>query len=180
MKPFCKTWGTGAITRPVLPVLVVFLLAAGVVTAQKNQRARVTDSILGVRIGASLEDAHERLDRLSAQRPAETREAEADAEESEEEGGRKEAWKLKGTNYATVVLQANQAERVVWITGWLRAGREIPFSKLGSLSSASSVTDSRAIWNIATGNGGYRLVAKGQKGRARVISLFALPTTAVQ
>lgn len=143
---------------------------------QKVERTRVIDSILGVGIGTNLEQAHAKLDRLS------TREkGAADERENEErEGGRKEAWALRGTNYATIALQADQEGRVLWITGFVRPGKEIPFAKLGTLSSATTVTDSRAVWNITTHDGGYRLIAKGQNGKARVISLLSLATPPVQ
>ena len=52
--------------------------------------------------------------------------------------------------------------------------------KQGNLSSAIGLTDSLAIWNIATSDGGYRLVAKGQNRKARVIYLLSLATPSVQ
>jgi hypothetical protein len=153
-----------------------------VLLAQKDKRTQVTDSILGVGIGASLDEAHAKLDRLSTHkaRGARGEEARQDEEAEEREGGRKEAWVLRTTTYATVALQVDREGRIVWITGWLRAGREIPFAKLGDLSTATGVTESRAIWNVATPTGGYRVVAKGQNGKARIISLLSLATPPVQ
>lgn len=83
------------------------------------------------------------------------------------------AWTLKGTEYRSVALKIDDADRVVWITGFVRPGREIPFSRLGDLSTARA-TDSIAIWNVATTAGGYRLVARGEHRRARVISILSL------
>jgi len=161
-----------------------FLLAFFPITGlpQKTERARVIDSILGVGIGTKLEKAHEKLDRLSTNKARSPREEEAheEEEEQEREGGRKEAWSLKTTAYATVALKTNREGRVVWITGWLRPGREIAFGKLGNLSSALGVTESRAVWNVATRTGGYRVVAKGQNGKARVIYLLSLATSPMQ
>jgi hypothetical protein len=160
-----------------------FLLALFPVTvlSQKGERARVIDSILGVGIGTKLEKVHEKLDRLSTRKAHSTREEEArEEEEQEREGGRKEAWYLRTTDYATVALKTDREGRVVWITGWLRPGREIAFGKLGNLSSALGVTESRAVWNVATPTGGYRVVAKGQNGKARIISLLSLATSPVQ
>lgn len=168
----------GPLAGPVLPFffLLALTFSSTFAFAQRAEKTRVIDSILGVGIGTNLEEAHAKLDRLS------TREkGDADERENEErEGGRKESWALRGTNYATIALQADQEGRVVWITGFVRPGKEIPFAKLGDLSAATVVTDSRAVWNIATHDGGYRLIAKGQNGKARVISLLSLATPPVQ
>jgi hypothetical protein len=129
---------------------------------------RVRDSILGIRIGSSLAEASARLDPLAFR---EGREGEE--EEREREEGRKKAWTLKRTEYQSVALKVNDTDRVVWITGFLRPGKEIPFSRLGDLSLARA-TDSIVIWNVPTPEGGYRLVARGRGRRATVISLLSL------
>jgi|GEM_PF-1663783 len=182
MKLLSQTRQAGPLAGLVLPsfFFLLFLPVSGVL-GQKAGPARVADSILGVRIGTHLDEAHEKLDRLSMRRAPGTRDEEAREQEEEREGGRKEAWTLKSTNYATVALQTDREGRVVWITGWVRPGKEIPFAKLGSLYSATGVvTDSRAVWNVATSNGGYRLVAKGQNGKASIISLLSLGTPPIQ
>jgi hypothetical protein len=89
-------------------------------------------------------------------------------------------WSLRATNYASVALQTDREGRVVWVTGFVRPEKAIPFAKLGNLSLATTVTDSRATWNVATPEGGYRLIARGQKGKALVISLLSLATPPVQ
>lgn len=139
------------------------------VTAQTGNRSRVSDSILGVRIGASLEDAWKKLEPLSiaSDRPTAT-------DEDRDEGGTKRVWRLKGTTYACVALETSEKGRVIWVTGFVRPSKELLFSELGDTSLAVRATDSQAIWNVATPNGGYRLVAKGQNGRARVIYLLSL------
>ena len=180
MKPFCLTRQAGSPAGPVLPFFLCLLfLASSTVLAQKSNGKQVTNSILGVGIGASLDQAHAKLDRLSTREMRSMREA-REEEAEEREGGRKEAWTLKATDYTSVALQTDREGRVVWITGFVRPGKEIPFAKLGSLSSAIGLTDSRAIWNVATSDGGYRLVAKGQNRKARVIYLLSLATPPVQ
>lgn len=152
--------------------LVFLLLVPFPALTQKTEPTRVIDSILGVGIGTSLDQARAKLDPLS------TRESRDMSEEAEAgKGGRKQAWTLKATNYATVALKTNGQGRVLWITGFVRPGKDIPFADLGNLSSATTATDTRAIWNVATPGGGYRLVAKGQNGKARVISLLSLGTS---
>ena len=177
---------TGSQVGPVrLFLFLLVLLAASVGSAQKVQRARIPDSILGVGIGSSLDQAHAKLDRLRTRNehsPHEESEQEEAREEQEQEreGGRKEAWALRATNYATVALQADREGRVVWITGFVRPGKEISFARLGNLSAATVATDKKAVWNVTTPRGGYRVIAKGQNGRARVVSILSLASPPVE
>lgn len=164
--------GPRAGLAPAFFLLALFLLSP-VVTAQTGKPARVNDSILGVRIGASLEAVREKLEPLSMVSDGPT-----DKDEDKDERGHKQVWRLKGTNYTYIALKTNDRGRVVWVTGFVRPSKELPFSSLGDTSLALRATDSQAIWNVATKNGGYRLVAKGQNGRARVIYLLSLATPA--
>ena len=159
------------------PALVLFLfglvLLSSFVEGQTRARSRVSDSILGVRIGTSLEDAEKKLEKLSI-----TGEHPTDKDEDERERGTKRAWRLKATDYTSVALQTDEKGRVVWVTGFVRPSKELLFSELGDTSRAVRARDSQAIWNVATPSGGYRLVAKGENGRARVIYLLSLATPA--
>lgn len=186
MKPFgFQLWRTGSLKGPVRPFLfLLVLLAASVASAQKIQPARVPDSILGVGIGSTLDQAHAKLDRLRTRNARSTREdSEEEAREEQEqerEGGRKEAWALRTTDYATVALKVDREERVVWITGFVRPGKEISFARLGNLSAASVATNKKAVWNVATPAGGYRVIAKGENGKARVVSILSLASAPVE
>jgi hypothetical protein len=177
MKPFSNSLRASSLAGLALAFLLWSPLP---VLAQKIERTRVIDSILGVGIGTTVKQAHAKLDRLRKREASGTREADPREEAEEREGGRKEAWTLKTTDYLSVALQTDREGRVVWITGFVRPEKEIPFAKLGDLSSAMGVTSSRAIWNVATPTGGYRVVAKGQNGKARIISLLSLATPPVQ
>jgi hypothetical protein len=161
---------TGSRVGPVrlFCLLPLVLLAAPPDAA--GGRHRVLDSILGIRVGSSLANARARLEPHAA---AQRREPEEEEEKGERGEGRTQAWTLKDSEYGSVALKVNDAEKVVWITGFVRPGREIPFSRLGDLSTAARVTDSLVVWNVATPSGGYRLVGKGEKGRARVVSLLS-------
>jgi len=185
MKPFFQTQRAGSLAGPVLPFfLILSVLASSVVLAQQGQKALVIDSILGVGVGTSLDQARAKLDPLRRRETRNTREeGEEEAREEQEqkrEGGAKEAWALKATNYATVALKVDREGHVVWITGFVRPGKEIPFAKLGNLSSATAVTKARAIWNVETPNGGYRVIAKGQNGKARVVSILSLASRPIE
>ena len=179
---------TGSLRAPVRPFffLLVLMAAASAGSAQKVERARTIDSILGVGIGSSLDQAHAKLDRLRIRREhgghgeSEEEEEAREAQEQEREGGRKEALALRATNYATVALQADRKGRVVWITGFVRPGKGIPFARLGNLSAATVATDKKVVWNVATPSGGYRVIAKGQNGRASVVSILSLASPPVE
>ncbi|HEU4595792.1 MAG TPA: hypothetical protein VFS10_11680 [Pyrinomonadaceae bacterium] len=145
------------------------LLFAGRAGAQGGG-AKVLDSILGVRIGSSLEEAHAKLKDLGTVGGRATR-----------EGGRKEAWTLKGGEFTSIAYKTDASGRVVWLTGFVRPGKEIPFSQLGDLARANGKDETEAAWTVeAPGGGGYRLVAKGPKGKARVVYLLSLEAPPVR
>jgi hypothetical protein len=177
-----QLWRISSLVGPVrLFLLPLVFLASSVTSAQKIEPPRVPESILGVGIGSTLQDAHAKLDRLRTRNAREDSEEESGEEQEQKlEGSRKEAWALRATNYATVAFKVDRNRRVVWITGFVRPGKEIPFAKLGNLSSATVVTNIRVVWNVATPSGGYRVIAKGQNGRAGVVSLLSLSTPPVE
>ena len=147
---------------------LVILLLLGSAVAQKSKGARVINSILGVSIGNTLEETRAKLTPLGTGGGRDTR-----------DGGRKEAWTLKGTEYATLAFKTDGKGKVVWVSAFARPGKEIPFSRLGDLSRAVRA-DSQAIWNVETPQGGYRLVAKGGNGKASVVYLLSLAFPEIQ
>jgi hypothetical protein len=151
-------------------LLLAGCLLCGVRATAQGGGAKVLDSILGVRIGSSLEEAHAKLKGLGTVGGRATR-----------EGGRKEAWTLKGGEFTSVAYKTDASGRVVWLTGFVRPGREIPFSKLGDLARANGKDETEAAWTVESpGGGGYRLVAKGPGGRARVVYLLSLDAPPVR
>lgn len=138
------------------------LLKHRVVVAQ-GEKQKAVDSILGVSVGTKIEDVHEKLKTLGTVGGRETR-----------DGGRKEAWTLKETEFTSVAYKTNADGRVVWITGFVRPGKEIPFDKLGDLARVTGKDKTEAVWDVETGGGGYKLVAKGPDGKARVVTLISL------
>ncbi|MGI9164838.1 MAG: hypothetical protein ACR2G5_00355 [Pyrinomonadaceae bacterium] len=152
-----------------LSCIVVLLLLPSSALAQKSTKIGPIDSLLEVRIGAALENARAALSQLGTGGGRDTR-----------DGGRKEAWTLKGTDYATLAFKTDGKGKVVWVSAFARPGKEISFSNLGDLSKAARAADSQAIWNIETPQGGYRLVAKGANGKASVVYLLSLTFPEVQ
>jgi hypothetical protein len=138
---------------------------------------KVIDSILGVRIGSTLAEARSKLKGLGTLGGQEEKKGEGEAQSEPEEkleGVRKEAWALKKTDYAYIVYRTDLQGRVIWVSGFVRPGREIPFKKLGDINQATAKTDSQIAWTVEQPGGGYRLVAKGPSGKARIVYLFSL------
>jgi hypothetical protein len=151
--------------RVLVACFLSLVLLAVPVSAQKN----AVDTLNGIAIGTTLDDARSLLARIGTGGGRDTR-----------DGGRKEAWTLKETDFATVAFKTNGAGRVVWISGFVRPAKEIPFDKLGDLTKAESATKSQAIWNVGNGRSGYRMVAKGAEGKASVIYLLSLESPEIR
>ena len=143
--------------------LFPLILLASSSLAQKDEQLSAIDSLLGINIGTSLDEARARLTLIGNGGGRDTR-----------DGGRKEAWTLQGPDYATLAFKTDGKGKVSWVSAFARPGKEIPFSELGDLAKAASASDSQVIWNIETPQGGYRLVAKGVKGKAGVVYLLSL------
>lgn len=142
------------------------------------QSVKVIDSILGVALGSELDEAHEKLDPLSApgkppkseggdkeEKAREEKDADAgektpgsapgtvapDAKgkpDTDEDEGHKVLWQLAGTDYSAVYITADDKERVTAITGILRPGKEMPFDQVGEVAKAP-VHDNRAVvWDV--------------------------------
>ena len=155
--------GTFAVAVGLMLVGSFFMVVRPATCAAQAGGAKVLDSIHGVRIGSSLEEAHAKLKDLGTVGGRATR-----------EGGRKEAWTMKGGDFTSVAYKTDAAGRVVWLTGFVRPGKEIPFAQLGELARATGKDETQAAWTVETPEGGYRLVAKGPNGKARVVYLLSL------
>ena len=134
------------------------------------QSVKVETNILGLELDASLEKAHEKLDPLgSPARPSV--EAAKEAEHDEEE--RKVLWQLAKSDFSSVLVKADDKERITYITGFLRPGKEIPFEKIGQTEKAPILTDRTVAWDVVRPNQPLiRLVARGDKRKAKSITLF--------
>lgn len=159
--------------RDLLTAPFVLLLLSVALAAQggnaKDGRSSVINSILGVRLGASLEETQELLKPLGTMGGRGTR-----------DGGRKEAWTLKGTDFASITYQTTGKGRVKWVMAFLRPGKEIPFEKLGDLKFATLRNQTDVVWSFEDPQGNYRVAARGAEGRARVIYLMLVPSPPMQ
>lgn len=126
------------------------------------QAPRVQDAILGVRVGSIASEVQATLG------PRGT----ADSRPTRERGA-KQVWTLNGTPFSSLAVKTDAAGRVVWVTGLVRQGEEIPFKEFGDLARASTASESRAVWDVPTADGGYRLIVRGSGGRAQTVSLLS-------
>src|SRR5207253_796148 len=127
---------------------------------------KVTMSILGIELGATLEQAHAKLDKLSdsAHQPK-TKEA-GKGEEAEH----KVLWQLAKSDYAQIYVKADEKERITYISAFLRPGKEIPFDKIGETKKAP-IQDAHAIaWDVVRPKRPLsRVVAQGADHKANTI-----------
>jgi hypothetical protein len=150
------------ITRSLLLLLILTTPAF----AQESVKSTLIESI---GIGTSLDEARATLGRIGSGGGRDTRDR-----------GRKEAWTLKETDFATLAFKTNGAGRIVWISAFVRPGKEIPFARFGDSAKASTMTKTQAIWNVDNVRGGYRLVVKGAEGKANVVYLLSLDFPEIQ
>ena len=139
------------------------LLILLVLTTTAYAQETAVHSLNGIGIGTSVEEARSILGRIGTGGGRDTR-----------GGGRKEAWTLNESDFVSIAFKSNGAGRIVWISAFVRTGKEVEFTKFGEPAKATSWSTSQAIWNVRNPRGGYRLVVKGVEGRANVVYLLSL------
>ena len=146
---------------------------------------KVMTSIRGLELGSTVDQAHAKLDKLSD--PAHPPKEEGGDEDKGEDGGEKEEghkvlWQLAKTDYAFVFVKADEKERITYINGTLRPGKEIPFDKIGDIKKAPLQDANTIAWDVLrAGHPLFRIVAKGADRKANSITIFVVkrpsPTT---
>lgn len=129
---------------------------------------KVETDILGVKVDSSLDAAHAILDSLcdSAHRP---KEEAGEAGEHEH----KVFWQLAKSDFSSLLVKADDKERIIYILGSLRPGKEIPFDKIGELEKAPLLSDKVVAWDVVKpDNSLLRVVARGAERKASSITVF--------
>ena len=132
---------------------------------------KVMTSILGITLGSSLEHAHETLDKLcdKAHRPKE------EEEEEEGEGEHKVLWELAKSPYGFVFVKADDKEKVTYISGFLRKGKEMSFDKIGETKKAPLQDQNTIAWDVLRmKQAPFRVVASGVNRKANNIMIFVV------
>ena len=74
------------------------------------------------------------------------------AESDDEEGERKVLWELKGTDFASIFVKVDKQDRITYMTGILRSGKEVPFTAIGEVEKAPIRTDHEIAWDVLRPN----------------------------
>lgn len=128
--------------------------------------------ILGVELDSSVEAAHAKLDPLCdpAHRAADEKEA---GEPNERE--RKVLWQLAKTDFSSVLVKADEKERITYLVGFLRPGKEVPFDQIGQVEKAPIQNSKVVAWDVLRPNRPLiRVVARGPERKASSITLFVV------
>ncbi|NNC77661.1 MAG: hypothetical protein HKN77_06810 [Woeseiaceae bacterium] len=151
------------INKTIYGAIIATVLFGFSVSGSAKEATAPLDAILGVTVGMAETKARDILTPLGETAGRDTR-----------SGGRKQGFILKDSRYAWVAYKAGKSGNLKWVSANLRPGEEVAFGELGDLDLADSVNDYQVIWNVARGDTGYRLVAKGQNGKASIVYLLAL------
>ena len=149
-----------------MKTLLLLLLLAVPCFAQERS---TVSTLEGIGIGTTLDEARAVLTRIGTGGGRDTR-----------DHGRKEVWTLRETDFASLAFKTNGKGQVVWISAFVRPGKEIAFEKFGDQSKATMTSKSEAIWNVGGAEDGYRLVVKGDNGKANVVYLLSLARPEIQ
>lgn len=135
------------------------------------ESVKVMMSILGLELGSTIEQAHMKLDQLSD--PAHPPKEEEEAAEKGEEPQHKVLWQLAQTDYSFVFVKTDDQERINYIKAFLRAGKEIPFEKIGEAQKAPVQDATTIAWDVLRPKRPlFRVVATGADRKANSIAIF--------
>lgn len=135
---------------------------------------RVQTNILGIELDSPLEQAHAKLSSLGdVKSPIKEKEKTDDDEE-----GHKMLWQLAKSDFRSVYVKTDKEDRITYIMGLLREGKEIPFDKIGQIEKAPILTDATVAWDVVRPNRPLvRVVASGQDRKAASITILIVKRT---
>ena len=157
-------------TNPPPPPLPSPTGVASLAERRENAKSvKLKTSLLGVGPGDELDQAHRKLDKLSDR----ARPPKAENDQDEKEADSKILWQFAGTDYSAVFAKADKKERINYIVGLLRPGKEVGFEKIGEVKKAPIRSDNFIAWDVIRPNRPHiRVVAKGNGGKADNITIF--------
>ena len=143
------------------------------------------DSLAGVKLGMDRDDARAVLTAAGASSSSADKDDTDKDGTDKDAGGKKsksadpddavpEVWTLKNSPYIKVVFAADNQDKVLWVTAFARPGLGVPFAQIGSLARAAASGPAFAVWNVISPRGSFREIARGQGGKAQVVSLLPL------
>jgi len=82
-------------------------------------------------------------------------------------------WQLAKTDFGSIYVKADDKDRITYIAGFFRPGKEIPFDKIGQVEKAPIQTDKMVAWDVVRPNRSLiRVVARGSERKANSITMF--------
>jgi hypothetical protein len=82
-------------------------------------------------------------------------------------------WQLAKSDFSSVLVKIDDKERITYILGSLRSGKEVPFDKIGELEKAPLLTDKVVGWDVVRPDKSLlRVVARGAERKASSITVF--------
>jgi len=136
------------------------------------ESVKVETKLLGLELDATLEYAHQILDPLADPKQPAT-EAKEEGEQGEKE--RKILWKLVRSDFRSILIRTDDQEKVSYMMGFLRPGKERPFDQIGETEKAPVLTERTAAWDVVRPDKSLlRVVARGEKGAANTITIFVV------
>lgn len=146
-----------------LAVLITCAPGASDAQSAPQDGAGTPGSILGVSIGATREQVAQALEPHGTSAGRATR-----------DGGRKDAWTLRDTDFTAIAVRTNKRGEVIWVNAFVRPERELPFSALGDVSTALQKMDSKVVWQGENAGKKFQLIASGKNGRVQSVLLLAV------
>jgi hypothetical protein len=136
--------------------------------------AKVQTGILGLELGATLEQAHATLDKLKDASQS-TKEEKEDSEKGEQENESRTLWQLTKSEYSAVYIKANDKGKITYINAFLRPGKEISFDKIGDTKKAPIQGADVIAWDVLRPHRPlFRVVASGKDRKANSIAIFVV------
>ena len=156
-----------------------FLFSAA---ADAKPTASVSGSLAGLKIGMDKDDAEAALTAAGASSSHAGQQGKDDDKDKDNAKNKPadpddavpEVWNLKNSPYGRVVFAADDSDKVLWVTAFARPGQGVPFAQIGSLARAAASGPAFAVWNVISPRGSFREIARGQGGKAQVVSLLPL------
>jgi hypothetical protein len=135
---------------------------------------KVQTSILGLELGATIEQAHEKLDKLKDPSQS-SKEEKEDSEKGEEENESRAVWQLAKSDYSAVYIKADDKGKITYLNAFLRPGKEIPFDKIGDVKKAPLQSANVIAWDVIRPHHPlFRVVASGKDRKANSIAIFTV------
>lgn len=149
-------------------------LASLEVRMANAKSVKVQTSILGLELGGTLEQAHEKLDKLKDPSQSTTEEKE-DSEKGEGENESRALWQLAKSDYSAVYIKADDNGKITYLNAFLRPGKEIPFDKIGDVKKAPLQSSNVIAWDVIRSHRPlFRVVANGKDRKANSIAIFVV------